>query len=598
MSDSKQPEEGNSAPKGLAGVNSVQLPPNPFMLAEARKLAADKDARVEDLATTISQDPVLVLELIKISNAMYFSGGRPPICSSTTAIVRLGSEVVLETLDKMKERPNLDGEEVNYWLELHRARCKRTAIVCRIVSEAVAKQLSDDCQTAGGLMGIGEILAVAHLNEKYVELAEGNSRSSVNYRLAQDYKFDVETAGVNYLRRNGVPDVLLSAIERDGRAKTADRMIMKPICMSAVEMVDAYENDRWEKLAPGKKIPPRSAIRILQMSDSQYLKVYEKVTEYLNAAKAAEDRQRKVLMANLVQANESALDQPPPPPVEVSTPEAPDNVEEPAEAETSGSLDDEIRGLMRGEDPVTADPAPEPPPTATSTNIPRPRDNMSSTQIRRVVAPFPGRSTSIKVTPQKLSTKDAFNLDPKAMKTKVVPRVTEAKPAAVVPTLRTEGGTRVVSTINNMFESSKSSEELLASLLAKLIDDGPFEKTALIVVSKDRQHALVVAARGPNIGPGQRIALNDPLSPLAQCFSKVQSFGNRENEASPFGSKAFAVAPIDADHDTPVALYADCGTEGSISFEARRIFRNVVDLLNQKLPQIPGGIPVEVSTED
>jgi hypothetical protein len=149
-----------------------------------------------------------------------------------------------------------------------------------------------------------------------------------------------------------------------------------------------------------------------------------------------------------------------------------------------------------------------------------------------------------------------------------------------------------------MFENSKSSEELLSSLLAKLIDEGPFEKTALIVVSKDRLHALVVAARGPNIGPGQRIALNDPLSPLAQCFSKVQSFGNRENEASPFGSKAFAVAPIDADHDTPVALYADCGTEGSISFEARRIFRNVVDLLNQKLPHIPGGIPVEVSTED
>jgi HD-like signal output (HDOD) protein len=596
MSDSKLPDEGNSAPKGLAGVNSIQLPPNHFMLAEARKLAADKDARVEDLATTISQDPVLVLELIKISNAMYFSGGRPPICSSTTAIVRLGSEVVLETLEKMKERPKLDGEEVNYWLELHRARCKRTAIVCRIVSEAVAKQLADDCQTAGGLIGVGELLAVSHFNEKYVELAEGNTRSSVNYRLAQDYKFDVETAGVNYLRRNGVPDVLLSAIERDGRAKTADRMIMKPICMSAVEMVEAYDLERWEKLAPGKKIPPRSAIRILQMSDSQYLKVYEKVTEYLHAAKAAEDKQRKVLMAKIVQESEALVDAAP----DTVAAEVP-AVEEPqeiVEESATGSLEDEIQGLMRGEDPVTADPAPEPPPTTTLTNIPRPRDNVSSTQIRRVVAPLPGRSTAIKVTTQKLSTKEAFNLDPKAMKSKVVPRVTEAKLPPVLPTLRTEGGTRVVSTINNMFENSKSSEELLSSLLAKLIDEGPFEKTALIVVSKDRLHALVVAARGPNIGPGQRIALNDPLSPLAQCFSKVQSFGNRENEASPFGSKAFAVAPIDADHDTPVALYADCGTEGSISFEARRIFRNVVDLLNQKLPHIPGGIPVEVSTED
>ncbi|MEZ4753703.1 MAG: hypothetical protein R3A13_05255 [Bdellovibrionota bacterium] len=63
----------------------------------------------------------------------------------------------------------------------------------------------------------------------------------------------------------------------------------------------------------------------------------------------------------------------------------------------------------------------------------------------------------------------------------------------------------------------------------------------------------------------------------------------------PFGSKAFALSPIDADHDTPVALYADCGVDGSITFEARRIFRTVVEIHNQKLPSLPGGIPVELN---
>lgn len=128
-----------------------------------------------------------------------------------------------------------------------------------------------------------------------------------------------------------------------------------------------------------------------------------------------------------------------------------------------------------------------------------------------------------------------------------------------------------------------------------MLVDGPYEKSALIVVSKDRKHAIVVAARGPNIGNGQKIELNDPLSPLAQCFSKVQSFSNRINEASPFGCKSFALAPIDADHDTPVALYADCGNDAALTFEARRVFRTVVNLLNQKLPTIPGGIPVELA---
>jgi len=114
------------------------------------------------------------------------------------------------------------------------------------------------------------------------------------------------------------------------------------------------------------------------------------------------------------------------------------------------------------------------------------------------------------------------------------------------------------------------------------------------VVSKDRKTAIVVACRGPTFGGGQTLQLDDPLNPLAQCLSKVQSFGRKNNNISPFGSKAFAVSPIDADHDTPVALYADCGENGALTFESRRIFRNVVEILNQKLPTLPGGIPVEI----
>jgi len=145
-----------------------------------------------------------------------------------------------------------------------------------------------------------------------------------------------------------------------------------------------------------------------------------------------------------------------------------------------------------------------------------------------------------------------------------------------------------------VMESAQNSEELLESLLSALVDQGPFEKTALIVVSKDRRNAIVVAARGPNIGNGQRLVLDDPLSPFSQCLSKIQSFGREGSATSPFGSKTFAVAPIEAAHETPVALYADCGNEGAITFEARRIFRTVVDLVNEKIKTLPGGIPVEL----
>jgi hypothetical protein len=193
--------------------------------------------------------------------------------------------------------------------------------------------------------------------------------------------------------------------------------------------------------------------------------------------------------------------------------------------------------------------------------------------------------------PQTLS--DKYNIN-KGAAAKTTARVEKSAPVVTPPPLRTSAGNAFVSNVSKELDSATSSEELLRSILGILIEEGPFEKSALIVVSKDRKNALVIAARGPSITNGQTLILEDPLSPLAQCFSKVQSFGNRSSSDSPWGSKAFALSPIDADHDTPVALYADCGNNGSLTFEARRIFRVVVDILNQKLPTIPGGIPVEL----
>ena len=162
------------------------------------------------------------------------------------------------------------------------------------------------------------------------------------------------------------------------------------------------------------------------------------------------------------------------------------------------------------------------------------------------------------------------------------------------PQLASSKSTSVVSAMASMIDSATTADQLLKDLLGMLVGPGLFQKSALIVVAKDKKKALVVAARGPNIGNGQTVVIDDPLSPLAECFSKVQSFGNRESKVSPFGSKAFALAPVEAHHETPVALYADCGNDGSVPFEARRIFRTVVEILNQKLPHLPGSIPVEI----
>ncbi len=494
--------------KGLSGALTLHFPPDSLIWAEARKLVADTKVRVEDLATCCLQDPILVIELLKQANALYFSGGRPPITSTTTAIVRLGSQVVRELLESLLDRPQFDNEEVQHWVNLHRSRMKRTAIVSRILSEALAKQLSDDCQAAGLLVGMGELLAVGFFQEKYVELAEELSRSGINYRLAQESKFDVERMGLLYLRRNGIPEALLFALDREAMNRAPERAIMKPLVNSAAEMVDAFDNNKWERLAPGKTLSSKSHLRLLQMTDGQYLKVYERASEYLYQVRMIEEKKKADLLREQSMGS--------------------------IEAQSIPSLEDEIFGLLSDTTVVT-------------------------TEVEFPPAPPPSSKPSMVIPPQ-------------------------------MPGNR---GNKIVGALFDSLSSVQSSEELLSSLLSILLQDGLFEKSALIVVSPDKRTAKVVAARGPVVEKGLSLDITDPLSPLAQCFTKVQSFGSKKSAHSPFGSKSFAVSPIEAAHDSPVALYADCGNNGSVSFEARRVFRAVVELLNQKLPDLPGGIPEE-----
>lgn len=511
-----------------SGPMAILLPPHETVWHEARKLIADKNARVEDLAVCASQDPVIVLELLKTANALFFSGGRQAIVSARNAIVRLGSDVVLDCLSTLDERKKVADEDIRYWLEVHRSRCRRTGILARMLAELAAKTLADECHTAALLLHVGEMLAVMHLGGTYVKLAEEQTRSAVLYRLANDHRFDVEQVGVTYLTRSGIPQLLLFAIDRNTTIKSPDKTVMKPIVAGASELVEAFDSNRWEKIAPGRTLPPKSALRLLGLPENQYLKLYERASQYLYSERDEEARRKQQEIALAVVADA---------PVEViSTPSLPE-----------ASFQDEIALLMAA---------------AREEEVQEPEDQ------------------------------DEFSLK-REKKPAIAPRVEAPRPINV-PQSKHAGASNRINTIVTALEGAASSEELLSTLLDLLVTPGPFQKSALIVISHDKKNAIVVAARGPEIGNGQRLAIEDPLSPLAQCFSKVQSFGSVMSTTSPFGSRSFAVAPIDADHDTPVALYADCGNHSTITFEARRVFRTVVDVLNQKLPLLPGGIPVEL----
>lgn len=156
-----------------------------------------------------------------------------------------------------------------------------------------------------------------------------------------------------------------------------------------------------------------------------------------------------------------------------------------------------------------------------------------------------------------------------------------------------DGGKQIVSVIQQLCANCRSTQDLLTTVMNLLITDGPYARAALILLTKERQSAIIHTAIGQGIQNGETLIVEDPLSPLALCLTKINSFNCQglEDTMSPLGITSYAISPLKMKQGTPVVLYADCGYDRPLPLEARKIFRLVMGLLNRILPALPGGLP-------
>ena len=276
---------GKEQGKTQGGVYAVRVPPSTSILPQARTMVADPTLRVDDLADLVHRDPVIVVELLRVANSVQFSAGRPPATNIKASIERLGGATAATTLDDLKNIPQLSSPQVAASLESARARCVRTGLVANVLADILAKSLVDECVISSLLNFYGEMLAAVHLGADYGKLATELPRVKLLFRLEKDFKFDSQKIGINYLRRFGVPEAIVFGFDPEAQSKTPGRGVMKTITQAAADMAVAFEVDKWEKLAPGNVIPPKSPIRMLGLSESQYQSAYERISEVLSAEK-------------------------------------------------------------------------------------------------------------------------------------------------------------------------------------------------------------------------------------------------------------------------------------------------------------------------
>ncbi len=527
---------------------NMQVPPASSVLTEANKLVSDPNSRIENLSLCISQDPFLSLEILKKANSMLFTDGKASTTSIKNAIIRLGRDAIKSILFSLQAIKEPKEEIILNFLNLYRDKSKRVSIVTRIFTKVIDKNLEEDCSITGLYTYLAYILSALSFKEDFLEFPTKMPLATLRFKIEKKYKINIEESARAYLRKNNIVNSLVDGLDKEEQIKNdKKKLLLRNIVWSSFEFVEAFDSNNWGKLASTSNISSKSSIRTLLLTEKQYNEIYNRAAGFFISHKLLQSH-KKASEQELENTNESSLEQ---------------------------TLDLECKEEKRTSD------------------VPLEKDlKIKISKEECKVEQLDSLENKKKVC---LNVKgfDNFKLDDAVNNKKFVPRKRSSEIVFVEPEKSNIRKTnKLAKQTEFILDTTLRSEDALEKILNALIKNNAFKRTALIVISEDRKSGLVVYSRGI-LENGQMIDITDELSPLAQCFLKLQSYGNKESENSPFGSKSYAISPIDADHPTPVILYADCGDD-ILTFESRRVFRAVVDVLNQKLPTLPGGIPIEV----
>lgn len=521
---SEQPDGDSKTGKWL--VPKV-LPADSEALSQALQLAKNGRQNTSTLAPVLLQDPVLVIEVFKEANNASFAGSATTLTTLRPAIVRLGAERVYELLTQIAGRDAITEQASLLYFQRYRSRCKRIGGVARIIAEVLARHVQEECEVIGLLSSIGDMLAVFHFGETYVELAEETPRATVNYRLVKHHQFEVQKRGVAYLRRSGIPEFITSIIDEEIPLPQPEQKIIRLIHRTAIEFVDAYDTEKWDKLSPEKELPPSSILRLLKLNERQHMAIYSKADAYLSHMSAI-DRGRERLLED---QTDTRIDDD-----DWNTDDEWDTEEDwswfDEDIDESESINESLDGTFSE------------------------REEPQLTELDSDLDALLGMDTS--------ESEVAFE---------------DASPEEEV-----------------LAETSFLSvyESVLGESLNELIN-GPFSTAALISFSRDKKEATIVVQRG-DAQSETTICIADNESSLLRALSKNQTFSSRKENQSPFGSNSYAISPLATEDQTPLALYADCGSHSAITLHGRRLFRDTVRRLNEQIQTLPKAHESEKST--
>lgn len=281
------PDEEELSPLGYRkNPLSLVLPVREGVLFEARRVVGGRSLQVEHLAECVNRDPVFMLALLRMANAMLYRQDRSALTTARAAVVRLGASSLVELVDSLEERANIVSPEIYADFDAIKDQGMAIAHIAGIISSVIDNSLSQEARTIGLLSVMGHLVICANLGPLYPELAEGRTRASLEFRLCRDYEQDPLEIRRDYLKRHGFPQSLLFAVDPETVSPSSNRLSLRFIVSSAVEIVDVYGTSRWERYADKDELPSSSSLRLLKLNEPRYKRMLESITDYLDSLHA------------------------------------------------------------------------------------------------------------------------------------------------------------------------------------------------------------------------------------------------------------------------------------------------------------------------
>jgi hypothetical protein len=540
-----QDEDVLTSPKGrLKQLLSINLQPNEEIIKEAILLASDKNVRISRLSETVLKDPVITLEILAIANSSSMTSEKTSIAAVQTGVIRIGSKKLLSTLTNLKNRIRND-IDLDVAVEYHSLRrlSERASIVSEILSSHIQRDVIEISQTCALLSYIGPMILCTYLDREYLELAHLRKRNALAYRIQSRYGVHYNDMLIRYLKERHLPSIIFYPFDRELKCKTTSQSALRLIVESAIELVEAYEDGKWMRYGPSGNLPPKSNIRLLKISDAQFANIYDEIEYSLGISKpATEVEESDSPIPHITESYNS------------STIQITSEIEETGEMELDNTLEES--------------------------------ENQDKIQVV-FDTPHYDEDEEIK-TPSVVLERDQL-IDFLSHGSAVFIERTHDNLAYEKNTLSKEAQ-EVLESIEFICKGAESSQSLLEELMSVITEQGPFSRSALIQVNNSGETAILKSAIGEQfseIDPPYELFVEDPLSPLSTCATRVSSFNAKgiKDIIAPFGISSYAISPIKLNSNKTFVLYVDCGEHKPLPLEARKMFRLVVALLNKALPE-------------